>query len=240
MKEKKPSYQDIINLVSDLKEDVRRLTDENNSLKERIHELEHPKNSNNSSIPPSKDENRPTRNQSLREKCGRKPGGQPGHKGHSLKFSDNPSSIINHAPETCGICGADISKTNPLSISKRQVIDIPPIKPTYTEHRCHSIQCSCGHISTGSFPENIKAPIQYGQNIEHLIAYLNVGQYLPYQRITSLLKNMLGLSLSEGTIKNMLERFAKRLEPTYKKIRKEIELALTVGADETSGVTTFE
>lgn len=237
MKEKQPSYQDIINLVTDLKKDVKRLTDENNALKNRIHELEHPKNSNNSSIPPSKDENRPKRNQSLREKTGRKTGGQPGHKGHSLKRSNSPDSIITHAPEICFGCGADISEVIPFSIRKRQVVDIPPVKPVYTEHRCHSKQCSCGHVTAGTFPKNVKTPIQYGQNIEHLVAYLSVGQYLPYQRITSLLEHILGLSLSEGTIKNMLERFAKRLEPTYQKIRKDIELALTVGADETGAKT---
>ena len=42
------------------------------------------KNSNNSHIPPSKDENRPKKNQSLRKKSGKKPGGQPGHEGKTL------------------------------------------------------------------------------------------------------------------------------------------------------------
>jgi len=38
--------------------------------------LEDKKNSNNSSIPPSKDENRPKKNQSLRIISGKKSGGQ--------------------------------------------------------------------------------------------------------------------------------------------------------------------
>ena len=42
------------------------------------------KNSNNSHTPPSKDENRPMKNQSLREKSDKKAGGQHGHEGKTL------------------------------------------------------------------------------------------------------------------------------------------------------------
>ncbi len=47
-------------------------------LKEELAQLKHSKNSRNSSIPPSKDENRPRANQSLHKSSGKKPGGQPG------------------------------------------------------------------------------------------------------------------------------------------------------------------
>jgi hypothetical protein len=59
------AYQEILGLVHRLLQEVEDLNKENALLKIRIHELEHPKNSNNSSIPPSKDENRPKKNQSL-------------------------------------------------------------------------------------------------------------------------------------------------------------------------------
>ncbi len=58
--------------VKDLQQIVAELVTENTALKARIHELEHPKNSNNSSVPPSKDENRAKKNQSLRKKSGKK------------------------------------------------------------------------------------------------------------------------------------------------------------------------
>ena len=59
------------------------------SLKEKLAKYENPKNSNNSSIPPSKDENRPFKSKSLRKKTGRKPGGQKGHKGTTLEMTSN-------------------------------------------------------------------------------------------------------------------------------------------------------
>jgi transposase len=227
------SYQEILKLVHKLQEEILELRKENAILKARIHELEHPKNSNNSSIPPSKDENRPKKNQSLREKSGRKSGGQKGHKGYTLEMTTDPDEIINHFPAICKGCGKDLSVFESKFAEKRQVIELPQIRPICTEHQVHSKLCSCGHLNKSVFPVNIKAPIQYGNNVENLVAYLNIGQYLPYKRISSMLGNLFNLPLSQGSIKNMITRFADKLLPTYENIRKEIESAAIVGSDET-------
>lgn len=227
------SYHEILLLVRELQIEVDLLRKENTELKARIQELEHPKNSNNSSIPPSQDENRPKKNQSLREKSGRKSGGQKGHKGHTLDMISNPDKVIKYSPSVCEECGKDLSTFKSNLTEKRQVIELPQIRPIYTEHQIHSKLCSCGYLNKSAFPLNIKAPIQYGTNVENLVAYLNIGQYLPYKRISSILENLFNLALSQGSIKNMLTRFAEKLLPTYENIRKEIESATIVGADET-------
>jgi hypothetical protein len=49
------SNQALVALIKDLKYTVAELVNENTVLKARIHELEHPKNINNSTVPPSKD-----------------------------------------------------------------------------------------------------------------------------------------------------------------------------------------
>ncbi len=54
------------------------------------------KDSNNSSTPPSKDENRPQRTSSLLEKTDRKVGGHAGHEGRTLEMTDHPDEIIEH------------------------------------------------------------------------------------------------------------------------------------------------
>ena len=90
------------------------------------------KDSNNSSLPPSKDENKPPRTSSLREKSGRKPEGQPGHEGKTLEMTETPDEIIEHHSCFCPECGKDVSEL-PFEFSgKRQVIDIPPIKQIVT------------------------------------------------------------------------------------------------------------
>ena len=227
------TYQEILAIVSKLQAEVSELRTENAILKNRIHELEHPKNSNNSSIPPSKDENRPKKNQSLRKKSGKSTGGQKGHKGHTLEIVRNPNEIIDHLPGRCAKCGKSLFDHVSTNIIKRQIIEIPEIYPTCTEHRSHSKVCLCGHINKAIFPTGINSPIQYGDNIENLVAYLNVGQYIPYNRIASLFNSLFNIPLSQGSIKNMLDRFAKKSLPVYEKIRQEIESSNVAGTDET-------
>lgn len=65
---------------------------------EEIRRLKHKKNSDNNSIPPSKDENRPRRTSSLRKPTDRKPGGQTGRKGKTLEMVAIPDQIIEILP----------------------------------------------------------------------------------------------------------------------------------------------
>ncbi len=97
------------------------------NLETEIALLKNRKNSNNSHIPPSKDENRIKKNQSLREKTDRKAGGQPGHEGTTLECSNEVDEVIKHSPEFCSCCGNDLSTTLETLISSRQLLDVPPI-----------------------------------------------------------------------------------------------------------------
>jgi len=96
---KQPSIKLLIEKITRLTKRVERLEQDNAMLQEELAKYKNPKNSRNSSIPPSKDdppskdENRPKRNQSLREKSNRKPGGQEGHKGATLTMVEVPDEI---------------------------------------------------------------------------------------------------------------------------------------------------
>ena len=97
-------------------------------LLEEIERLKHPKNSRNSSVPPSKDENRPLKTKSLRDPSGKKPGGQTGHQGNTLKMTDHPDHIVEHKPTYCNHCGNDLSHAKTELVKSRQVVDIPPFR----------------------------------------------------------------------------------------------------------------
>jgi len=117
-----------------------------------IEKLKHPKNSNNSSLPPSKDDNRINKSRSLRTSSGKNVGGQQGHEGNTLTMTDTPDEIIEHKPHYCNHCGKDLTGIVSKEAMRRQVVDIPPIIPQYIEHRIFSCECSCGHITESSFP----------------------------------------------------------------------------------------
>jgi transposase len=118
-------------------------------------------------------------------------------------------------------------------IGKRQVIDTPPIIPEYTEHRVYSVRCKCGHVTKQAFPSGVNSPISYGTNTAALVAYMYSRQYLPSERMQELLRDVYGLSISEGSIFNILGRFVKKSEVLYQAIKEKIEASKVVGSDET-------
>jgi transposase/uncharacterized coiled-coil protein SlyX len=203
------------------------------NLETEIAILKNKKNSNNSHLPPSKDENRAKKNQSLREKTDRKPGGQPGHEGTTLQCSNQVDEVIKHSPGFCSCCGNDLSTTAATFISSRQLIDVPPIQLKRIEHQVFRKQCSCGQIIESSFPTYVENPVQYGPNVEALVGYLHTRQYLPYGRMQEFLKDVMGLPVSTGGINNILQRLAKKATPFYDNIKDRIQQATCIGTDET-------
>ena len=196
---------------------------ENTVLRQKLSKYENPKNSRNSSVPPSKDENRPSKTKSLREKTNRKIGGQEGHQGNTLKMSENPDQVIEHFPDLCSQCGYDLQDVPQEFIGKRQVVDIPLIKPAYTEHRIYQRRCNCGHSTCSNYPQNVKASISYGANTESLVGYLYSRQYIPFERMREFFNDAFSLPISEGGIHELLKRLANKATPAYNMIKEKIE-----------------
>jgi transposase len=191
------------------------------------------KDSNNSSLPPSKDENRPPRTVSLREKGNRKPGGQPGHDGKTLKMTDNPDEIIEHRACFCPECGKDVSSQSFELFGKRQVIDIPVIKQIVSEHRVYRCTCTCGKVVESDFPVDVDSPVRYGKGIESLIGYLSVRQYLPFKRLQEMMGDIFAVQISEGGLHHLLNRLAAKGSDAYEMIRQKVMNSGVIGTDET-------
>lgn len=189
------------------------------------------KNSGNSHMPPSVDLVKG--NQSLREKSGKKAGGQQGHEGSTLKFTATPERIITYSPDYCQLCGDDLEQIVAIPLTRRQVIDIPMPVAICTEHRTFAKTCSCGHVNKGKFPVNVNANVQYGSHIKALTAYLNVRQYMLFGRIQEFYSKIMGLEISQGGIVGLLQRFTGRALPVYQEIKNRIEKAACLGTDET-------
>ena len=187
---------DIKELLQSLHQTIAALEAKVKSLEAELAILKTKKNSNNSHTPPSKDENRVKKNQSLREKTDRKAGGQPGHEGTTLECSSEVDEVIKHSPVFCNCCGNDLSTAAEIFTASRQIIDIPPIILKRIEHQVFKKQCSCGHTTQSVFPLYIASPVQYGPNVEALVGYLHTRQYLPYGRMQEFLKDVMGLPVS--------------------------------------------
>jgi len=203
------------------------------ALQEEIRLLRNGKNSGTSNTPPSHQIGR-SNTQNFRIKTNRKPGGQTGHEGNTLRMKEFADKTIDHIPQYCHDCGFDLGQTTAIFKVSRQEVIIPPVQPQYVEHRSYGKVCArCGKVCKGAMPGHLKGPIQYGADIEALVSYLSVYQHIPYYRITVLLKDLFGLPISEGTIDNMLKRAAQKALPLYNNIRERIQQSHVVGSDET-------
>jgi transposase len=202
-------------------------------LEKTISLLKGGKCSRTSSTAPSHDIGR-SNQISLRTSSGRKSGGQPGHPGCTLSVSDTPDEIIDHYPQVCTYCGENLQEVTSSSFTSRQSVELPPISALYIEHRSHEKNCPlCQFENKGTFPEHLKAPIQYGTQIEAMTGYLSVYQSLPYQRICGLFHAFFGLRLSGGSIDTFLDNLSQKSDMAYQSIRDRLLRSEVVGSDET-------
>ncbi len=193
-------------------------------------------NSGNSGKPPSSDGlKKPVRVSSLREKSGKKTGGQVGHPGKTLRRTATPDATIDHFPETCAGCGAALNQTMATDHAARQVFDLPEPKPLLvTEHRAHTCRCSgCGTQTKAAFPEGVTAPAQYGPRIEAFVLYLQNHQLLPEKRLAMLMADLFGVCLTTATIARISQDYAAQCQAFVDKLREQVAKAPIKHMDET-------
>ena len=215
-----------------------RLQTDLTAARQRIAELEAQlaANSQNSSKPPSSDGlGKPApKPRSLRRRSGRKPGGQHGHEGSTLRQVDNPDEVIRHDPADgcCAGCGKPLADAPEVGVERRQQFDIPPVQVRITEHQIVERRCACGRATRGQPPPGVDAPVCYGPRITALAVYLYAGQFLSKQRTAQALAELFGTPVSEGTVAAMTRRSAGRLRGFLTRVTDRIVAAPVAHFDE--------
>jgi transposase len=78
--------------------------------------------------------------------------------------------------------------------------------------------------SSAPFPAEITAPIQYGPNLQAACVYLNSYQLIPYKRLSETFSDLFNVSLSQGTIANIIKsvgtKAALATQPIYNALSK--------------------
>ncbi len=202
------------------------LTLENAEMRARLNQ-----NSTNSSQPPSS--SLFIKPQSLRVKTGRKPGGQPGHPGSTLRIKENPDMVVEHKVDICHHCGNNLSGETSTISQARQVWDVKII-PVVTQHNVQSKTCPvCGKITTAAFPQGVDHYIQYGDTYKSLMIYLSQGNFIPYDRLANLSQDILDIPVSQGTLVNFVAELGQSLKDSMDYIKDQIKQSPVVHCDET-------
>jgi transposase len=243
------SREQLIGLVIAQAGQIAALTESNEQLRAanaqlgvRLARLEHllSRNSGNSSMPPSRDDDPGRSAPAPKPRPGRGPtrsrGKQPGAPGSHLAWVDDPAERVDRFPcGRCG-CGRDLADAADLGIVDRyQQHEIPLVSVAITQYDQHEVVCrGCGATHVAARPEGARSgPVGYGPNLAAFAVYLLVVQHIPVERCVRLLESLTGAKPSVGFVHSLIERAARLLVEVDKRIRTLITLARVVCCDET-------
>jgi transposase len=221
------SYESLIAENAELKRQTGTLLERIAFLEQRILQLESMlgKNSGNSSKPPSTNGFRKIPNS--REKSSKKSGGQPGHKGHSLKLPENLDELVQSGKAKRKLVDHTNGATEYVS---RWFVDMEVVV-TYTEHR---------------FSVDSKPPVTdvcYGRSIKALSVLLSADGGIAENRLATFFESVSNglVKPSEATIENWNRTAANNVD--IEAIKREVLMANVLHVDETpikSGQTYVE
>jgi transposase len=200
-------------------------------LRKRIDELESRLNTNstNSNKPPSSDNpfSKPARQ--ISSKNG-KPGAKKGHKGIRQLLLE-PTEIKPVHPERCS-CGSNAFVEGDPYYT-HQHIELPEVHLKVTHFVLYREKCSCcGKTNRALIPPEFQSG--YGPRLSAVIAELAGCHGDSRAAIQNFCAEVLGFSISLGTIQKILDRASEAIKPHYEAIGEEARRQAVNHADETS------
>ena len=196
-------------------------------------------NSGNSSLPPSSD--RPwlrSKKRSLRQKTGRRPGGQIGHPGSTIAVPHEADRVIMLYPPGCENCRRrdECESDGAFSCAeKRTVVDME-VTVTVTEYRAlRRSTCPSANAEgdTGVFPEGVRAFVQYGDGVAVTAGILDSYGAMSDKRIAEVINGMSGLNMGTSTVIALTERCSRAVAPAIGPIADAVAAGPIVNCDET-------
>jgi len=205
-------------------------------------------NSTTSSKPPSSDglAGEQRERGSKRKKSRRKPGGQPGHRGHcrQLAPADRVNEIVQLYPPVCRHCAHAFAGTGQQPATqgepqRHQVTELPKIEAHITEYQCENAQCpECGKSTRAALPKEMSG--QFGPELTALICYLTVVCRMPRRVVQELLEQALGIQLSLGSIQNGWEEASEAVAEACSELERALPDQPVLNSDETGYRTSGE
>jgi transposase len=222
----------LVQLVLSQAETIAVLMQEIEVLRARVAELEAklnlpPKTPGNSSIPPSH---------------GRKASGvvakkpeRKAHAGAHRPLHPNPGHKRDVMASSCQHCGVDVSGLLQTACEVYDHVEIPDIKPHVTRVTLHGGVCSCcAKKFKAAPPSGMEPGSPFGENLRALVIYLRFTQGIAFERLATLLSDLLGLEISEGALVNMLAAARDAFACQTSHIRARLMSGTILQSDETS------
>jgi transposase len=192
------------------------------------------RNSNNSSMPPSRDSPQARKERSKKKASGRKQGGQKGHPGHHRPMVADPDRIVEHWPAACSGCGAAIGEHERVADDDpvcHQVSEIH-VQVSVTEHRRRRACCAgCGKQTLAELPAGVPAGA-FGPAVAAAAAALTAAR-VSRRDVARLLEDLCGVKLGPASVEALVKQASAALEDAYVEILAAVDASPVKCADET-------
>src|SRR4051812_16621636 len=209
------------------------------ALEARVRELlaQVGRNSSNSSTPPSADPPgapKPV----VKTPTGRKPGGQPGHRGHHRQRlpAERVTIVVPYVPATCSHCHGTLPEgpqPGDPEPSWHQVAELPELVAIITEHQAHARTCpDCGHLNRGEIPPRVRAHV-IGPRLAAVMSYFSGRHHLGRRAVEEIVETVFEVPTSLGSIFALEAATSAALAGPYQEAEAAVRDAPVKNTDET-------
>src|ERR1700733_5364678 len=134
----------------------------------------------------------------------------------------------------CDVCGQDLTKTACQHTERRTKIDI--VFEKVVEHVDAEVKhCkNCDSTVKGTFPSDMRGPLQYGNGLKAYIISLLVCQMISLNRVQKLVKSLIGEILAEASLLKFILRLHQALEQWESTAIERLLKSPAMNVDETS------
>jgi len=219
------SREELITVIHELIKENRMLAAEITRLKQP------PSTSQNSSQPPSRD----FKSEKKKRTRSKKKGAKSGHEKQERQLVENPNKVIEVYVDTCKKCHLNLLDQVPVQVVRRQVTELPEIKPVVIETRQYVVECPCcGERQHGKLPEGLEAGRYFGPRLEATVTNLHHEHHIGYKRLRQICDELFGLRLSSGGAVSIVKRAGKAVQGEAEAIGEQVRQSKVIGSDETS------
>lgn len=191
--------------------------------------------SGNSSRPPSADPPSAPPRPHVAARGGKR-GAQKGHKGHhrSRVAPERVDHTLPHHPTACRRCGHDLAGAAVVSEPVRhQVAELPPVRAVITEHRLLQVCCPrCRMRTRAELPAAVGSS-HFGPRLTAFAALLSGRFRLSRRETQALLRDLLDVPPSLGSVQARLEETSRALLRPYQEVRQAVRASTAANVDET-------
>jgi transposase len=158
-----------------------------------------------------------------------------GRAGGGRDLSASPDQVVVAQVNRCPHCGSEVDQAGQQLKAVYERIELPQVHPHVTRVERYGGDCPCCQQSyEAPVPVGLEPGSPFGQSIASVVTYLRYHHAVSYQRLSQLMGDLYGVTISEGAIANLLQRVQTQLAVPVARIVERLRSARLVCSDETS------